>query len=128
MKGYINITNRELQGLTIEELIALERDTVNGLSVTYNNKKVSIDRYIHFDNGLTINWCHVTPREWKTAEYLYQENNSLFFDWDDSLLQNYFNTIKHDLQLVMPLVDKNRVWFTKQELTDISDTLKQLAE
>lgn len=126
MKGYINITNRELQGLTIEELIALERDAVNGLSVTYNNKRVSIDRYIHFDNGLTINWCHVTPREWKTAEYLYQENNSLFFDWDDSLLQNYFNTIMHDLQLVMPLVDKNRLWFTKQELTDVSEQIKNL--
>lgn len=126
MKGYINITNRELQGLTIEELIALERDAVNGLSVTYNNKRVSIDRYIHFDNGLTINWSHVTPREWKTAEYLYQENNSLFFDWDDSLLQNYFNTIMHDLQLVMPLVDKNRLWFTKQELTDVSEQIKNL--
>lgn len=126
MKGYINITNRELQGLTIEELIALERDAVNGLSVTYNNKRVSIDRYIHFDNGLTINWYHVTPREWKTAEYLYQENNSLFFDWDDSLLQNYFNTIMHDLQLVMPLVDKNRLWFTKQELTDVSEQIKNL--
>lgn len=128
MKGYIRLTNRELKQLPIEELIALNRETNNGLSVVYNNNRISVDNYIHFDNGLTINWCHVTPKEWKSAEYLYQENNDLFFDWDDSLLQNYFNTIMHDLQLVMPLVDKNRLWFTKQELTDISDTLKQLAE
>ena len=128
MKGYINIINRELQGLTIEDLIALERDTRVGLSVKHDDIWIKIDTYIHFDNGLYVNWIHVTPNDWRTAKYLYQEDNKLFFDWDDSMLQNYFSHLFHDMTKVIDLVDKNKLWFTNSEINELGDKLKELTK
>lgn len=126
MKGYINITNRELKDLPIEELISLERDTRSGLSVKYESKWIQIDNYIHFDNGLYISWIHVTPCEWKTAKFLYQEDNKLFLDWNDSMLQNYFSHLFHDMNKVIHLVDKNRLWFTNSEIDMLINNLNSL--
>lgn len=127
MKGYINITNRELRDIPIEELISLERDTRSGLSVKYNNQWIQVDNYIHFDNGLYISWIHVTPNEWRTAKYLHQEDNKLFFDWNDSLLQNYFSYLFRDMEKVIGLVNKSRLWFTNSEINELGDKLKNLA-
>lgn len=126
MKGYINVIDRDLRYIPTEELVTLERDTRSGLSVKYNNQWIQVDNYIHFDNGLYISWIHVTPNEWRTAKFLYQEDNKLFFDWDDSMLQNYFSHLFRDIEKVIDLVDKNRLWFTNSEINELSDKLKNL--
>lgn len=126
MKGYIRLLNGNLRNLPIEDVLTMNRDAISGLSVKYKDKWEKIDNYIHFDNHLCISWQHVTPNEWRMAEFLYQEGNKLFFDWDDSLLQNYFNILMHDLKKVMPLVDKNRLYMTNSELKEIIEQIKKL--
>ena len=126
MKGYINVIDRDLRYIPTEELVTLERDTRSGLSVKYNNQWIQVDNYIHFDNGLYISWIHVTPSEWKTAKFLYQEDNKLFLDWNDSMLQNYFSHLFHDMNKVIHLVDKNRLWFTNSEIDMLINNLNSL--
>ncbi len=126
MKGYIRLLNGNLRNLPIEDVLTMNRDAISGLSVKYKDKWEKIDNYIHFDNHLCISWQYVTPNEWRMAEFLYQEGNKLFFDWDDSLLQNYFNILMHDLKKVMPLVDKNGLYMTNSELKEIIEQIKKL--
>lgn len=126
MKGYINVTDRDLRYIPIEELISLERDTRSGLAVKYEDKWIQVDNYIHFDNGLYVSWIHVTPNDWRTAKFLYQEDNKLFFDWNDSMLQNYFSHLFHDMSKVINLVDKNKLWFTNSEIDVLTNNLNSL--
>jgi hypothetical protein len=38
MKGFINIIDRDLRDLSVEDLMSLERDTIHGLSVKVDGK------------------------------------------------------------------------------------------
>lgn len=126
MKGYISIIDRDLRHLPLEDVVSLNRDTIHGLSVKMDNKWKTLDTYIHFDNDLMLSWIHITPREWKTAQFIKQEDNRLYFEWDDSVLQSYFSHLFRDMEKVIPNVDKCRLYMTNSEINDLIDKLKTL--
>lgn len=127
MKGYINIINRDLKYLPTEDIISFDRNTINSLSMLVNGKWEHVDNYIHFDNDLMLSWIHITPREWKNAKFIKQEDNRLYFEWDDSVLQNYFSHLFRDMEKVVDLVDKSKLWFTNSEIKELSNKLNNLA-
>ena len=126
MKGYINIIDRDLRYLPVEDIISLDRDTVRGLSVKMNGEWKTLDVYIHFDNKLLLPWIHVTPLEWRTAQFIEQKDSILYFEWNDSILQNYFAYLFRDMEKVIPCIKKDGLYFNNHEINSLVDQLKTL--
>ena len=126
MKGFINIIDRDLRYLPVEDIVSLERDTIHGLSIKMDGKWKTLDSYIHFDNNLMISWIHITPREWKTAQFVEQKDGRLYFEWDDSVMQNYFSYLFRDMEKVIPNINKNGLYFNNDEINSLVDQLKIL--
>lgn len=126
MKGFINIIDRDLRYLPVEDIVSLDRDTIHGLSVKVNNEWKTLDSYIHFDNNLMVSWIHITPREWKTAQFVEQKDGRLYFEWNDSVLQNYFSYLFRDMEKVIPYIKKEGLYFHNGEINSLIDQLKNL--
>jgi hypothetical protein len=126
MKGFINIIDRDLRDLSVEDLMSLERDTIHGLSVKVDGKWKTTDSYIHFDNSLLISWIHITPREWKTAQFIEQKDGRLYFEWDNSVMQNYFSYLFRDMEKVIPNINKSGLYFNNDEISSLVNQLKNL--
>lgn len=126
MKGFININDRDLRDLSVEDLMSLERDTIHGLSLKMDGKWKTLDSYIHFDNSLLISWIHITPREWKTAQFIEQKDGRLYFEWNDSVMQNYFSYLFRDMEKVIPCIKKEGLYFHNEEINSLIDQLKNL--
>lgn len=127
MKAYIYLFNYNISHLSTEHLLTLERDSrPEGLCVKYNNKWERLDNYICFDNGLRIHSMHIAPIHWRNAKFLYQEDNKLFFEWDDELCQAYFSDLFHDMLKTIDLVDKDKLWFSHPEIVMLTNKLNSL--
>lgn len=126
MKGYINIIDRDLRYLPVEDIVSLERDTIRGLSVKVDEEWKTLDTYIHFENNLLLSWIHITPREWRTAQFIEQKDGKLYFEWNDSVLQNYFSYLFRDMQKVIPCIKKEGLYFSNEEINSLVDQLKTL--
>lgn len=126
MKGFINIIDRDLRDFSMEDLMSLERDTIHGLSIKMDGKWKTLDSYIHFDNSLLISWIHITPREWKTAQFIEQKDGRLYFEWNDSVMQNYFSYLFRDMEKVIPCIKKEGLYFHNGEINSLIDQLKNL--
>lgn len=126
MKGFINIIDRDLRYLPVEDIVSLERDTIHGLSIKVDGKWKTLDSYIHFDNNLMISWIHITPREWRTAQFIEQQDGRLYFEWNDSVLQNYFSYLFRDMQKVIPCIKKEGLYFNNDEIGSLVDQFKTL--
>lgn len=125
MKGFINIIDRDLRYLPIEDIVSLDRDTIHGLSIKMDGKWKTLDSYIHFDD-LMVSWIHITPREWRTAQFIEQKDGRLYFEWDDSVMQNYFSYLFRDMQKVIPNINKNGLYFNNDEISSLVNQLKNL--
>ena len=126
MKGFINIIDRDLRNLSVENLMSLERDTIHGLSVKVNEEWKTLDSYIHFENNLLMSWIHITPREWRIAKFIEQKDGRLYFEWDDLTLQNYFSYLFRDMQKVIPCIKKEGLYFNNDEIGSLVNQLKTL--
>ena len=125
MKGYITILDRDLRYLPLEDIVSLNRDTIHGLSVKVDEKWKTLDSYIHFDD-LMVSWIHITPREWRTAQFIEQKDGRLYFEWNDSVLQNYFSYLFRDMQKVIPCIKKEGLYFNNDEINSLVNQLKNL--
>lgn len=126
MKGYIRIIDRDLRHLPLEDVLSLNRDTVCGLSILMDGKWKTLDSYIHFDNNLLLSWTHVTPIEWRTAQFIEQIDDRLYFEWNDSVLQGYFAYLFRDMEKVIPCLKKEGLYFNNHEINSLVDQLKTL--
>lgn len=126
MKGFINILDRDLKHLSSEDISSLDRNTIHGLSILMDGKWKTLDTYIHFDNGLLLSWVHVTPLEWRTAQFIEQKDNRLYFEWNDSLMQNYFAHLFRDMEKVIPCIKKDGLYFNNYEISSLIVQLKTL--
>ena len=126
MKGYIRIIDRDLRGLPLEDLLYLNRDTVRGLSILMDGKWKTLDTYIHFDNNLLLSWTRITPLEWRTAQFIEQIDDRLYFEWNDSVLQGYFAYLFRDMEKVIPCLKKEGLYFHNDEINSLVDQLKTL--
>lgn len=126
MKGYIRIIDRDLRHLPLEDVLSLNRDTVRGLSILMDGKWKTLDSYIHFDNNLLLSWTHVTPIEWRTAQFIEQIDDRLYFEWNDSVLQGYFAYLFRDMEKVIPCLKKEGLYFNNHEINSLVDQLKTL--
>ena len=126
MKGYINIIDRDLRYLPLEDVLSFNRDTVRGLSILMDGKWKTLDTYIHFDNNLLLSWTHITPLEWRTAQFIEQIDDRLYFEWNDSVLQGYFAYLFRDMEKVIPCLKKDGLYFNNHEINSLVDQLKTL--
>ena len=126
MIGFINIIDRDLKGLPVEDLMSFEKNTIHGLSILMNGKWKTLDTYIHFDSGLLLSWIHVTPLEWRTAQFIEQKDNRLYFEWNDSLMQNYFAHLFRDMEKVIPCIRKEGLYFNNDEISSLVHQLENL--
>ena len=126
MKGYIRIIDRDLRHLPLEDVLSFNRDTVRGLSILMDGKWKTLDTYIHFDNNLLLSWTHITPLEWRTAQFIEQIDDRLYFEWNDSVLQGYFAYLFRDMEKVIPCLKKDGLYFNNHEINSLINQLKTL--
>lgn len=126
MIGYIRIIDRDLRYLPLEDIMSLDRNTIHGLSVKMDGEWKTLDSYIHFDNNLLLSWIHVTPLEWRTAQFIEQKDDRLYFEWNDSVLQGYFAYLFRDMEKIIPCLKKDGLYFNNHEINSLIDQLKTL--